>query len=284
MRPIKVIAIIVSFNGGEKTLKTIDALLPQVDHIHVVDNGSDSFSLDLLDGIEDERISIRKLGENRGIGGALNAGLLKARQLDCSWVLTMDQDSIAAPDMVGCLIKTIVKNDDVLCLSPNLIVHGDDKSPLKIGSVPYAITSGNMVNTEIYNRIGNYNEDYFIDCVDFDFSLRVRKAGFKIFKDPNAFLCHELGEKNYLPKLFKRYYTLHSPLRRYYMFRNFLYLTKKYLFSDFKFIFKLFLSHLILFALLIFYDPKPAASVRMIFQGIWDYFEGKVGAFERGTK
>ena len=284
MRPIKVIAIVVSFKGGEKTLKTIDALLPQVDHVHVVDNGSDLFSLDLLGGIKDERVSIRKLGENLGIGGALNAGLLKARQLDCSWVLTMDQDSIAAPDMVGCLIKTIVKNDDVLCLSPNLIVHGDDKSPLKIGSVPYAITSGNMVNMEIYNSVGDYNEDYFIDCVDFDFSLRVRKAGFKIFKDPNAFLYHELGEKNDLPKLFKRYYTLHSPLRRYYMFRNFLYLTKEYLFSDFKFIFKLFFSHLILFTLLIFYDPKPATSVRMIFQGVLDYFSGKVGAFERGTK
>ena len=284
MRPIKVIAIVVSFKGGEKTLKTIDALLPQVDHVHVVDNGSDLFSLDLLGWIKDERVSIRKLGENLGIGGALNAGLLKARQLDCSWVLTMDQDSIAAPDMVGCLIKTIVKNDDVLCLSPNLIVHGDDKSPLKIGSVPYAITSGNMVNMEIYNSVGDYNEDYFIDCVDFDFSLRVRKAGFKIFKDPNAFLYHELGEKNDLPKLFKRYYTLHSPLRRYYMFRNFLYLTKEYLFSDFKFIFKLFFSHLILFTLLIFYDPKPATSVRMIFQGVLDYFSGKVGAFERGTK
>lgn len=68
------------------------------------------------------------------------------------------------------------------------------------------------------------------------------------------------------------------------MFRNFLYLTKEYIFSDFKFIFKFFLSHLILFALLIFYDPKPAASVRMIIQGVLDYFSGKVGAFERGTK
>ena len=285
MRSVKVVAIIVSFNGGEKTLKTIDALLPQVSHIHVVDNGSDSFSLDLLDRMEnDKRISLRKFGENRGIGCALNAGLVKARQLDYSWVLTMDQDSIAAPDMVGCLISTIARHDDVLCLSPNLIVHGDDKPPLKIGSVPYAITSGNMVNIEIYNRIGGYNEDYLIDCIDFEFSLRVKKAGFKIIKDPAAILYHELGEKNDLPKLFKRYYTLHSPLRRYYMFRNLLYLTKTYLFSDFKFIFKLFLLHLILFSLLIFYDPKPAASVRMIFRGVRDFFSGKVGAFERGTK
>lgn len=204
MKLIKIIAVVVSFNGGQKTLKTIEALLSQVDYIHIVDNGSDSFSLDLLDGIEDSRVSICKLGENRGIGVALNIGLLKARELDCSWVLTMDQDSVAAPNMVGCLIKTIMKDDEILCLSPNLIVHDDDKFALKAGSVLYAITSGNMVNIEIYNKIGNYNEDYFIDCVDFDFSLRVRKAGFKIFKDPNAFLYHELGEKNNLPRLFKR--------------------------------------------------------------------------------
>lgn len=285
MRPIKVFVIVISFNGGEKTLKTIDALLPQVDHIHIVDNGSDASSLDFLDEVEgNERISIQKFGENRGIGCALNAGLLKARQLDYSWVLTMDQDSIAAADMVGSLISTIVKNNDALCLSPNLIVHGDDKPPLKIGSVPYSITSGNMVNMKIYDSIGNYNEEYFIDCVDFDFSLRVRKAGFKIFKVHNAFLYHELGEKNELPNLFKKYYALHSPLRRYYMFRNFLYLTKKYLFFDFKFIFKLFLSHLLLFSLLIFYDPKPANSIQMIFRGVLDFFSGKVGSFERGAK
>lgn len=278
-------AVIVSFNGGEKTLNTINALLPQVEHIHVVDNGSDSFSLDLLErAAQHGRVSVRKFGENRGIGYALNAGLSKARQLGYAWVLTMDQDSVAAPDMIACFARSVADNEDALCLSPNLIVHGDDTAPVKSGSVAYAITSGNLVNMRIYDAVGNYNEDYFIDCVDFDFSLRVRRAGFKIMKDPAAFLHHELGGENDLPKLYKRYYTLHSPLRRYYMFRNFLYLSRKYFFSDFKFIFKFFLSHLILFSLLIFYDPKPAASVRMICRGVLDYFSGKVGAFERGSK
>jgi rhamnosyltransferase len=136
---------------------------------------------------------------------------------------------------------------------------------------------------EIYTAIGGYNEEYFIDCVDFDFSLRVRRAGYKILKDPAALLFHELGEKNNLPKLYKRYYALHSPLRRYYMSRNFLYLAQKYVVSDFGFIFKLLLSHVISFVLLIFYDPKPVTSVTMIFRGVSDFFVGKAGAFECDT-
>lgn len=285
MYQIKVVAIIVSFNGGEKTLRTIGALLPQVDYIHVVDNGSEFLSLKFLDNIKpNQRISITKLKVNKGIGAALNEGVSKAKQLGYSWILTMDQDSLAAPDMVACMINAAEKNDGMRCLSPNLTIHGEVVSSLKSGSVSYAITSGNLVNIEIYNQIGNYNEDLFIDCVDFDFSLRLRKAGFGIFKVSDAFLYHELGEKNNLPRLFKSYYTQHSPLRRYYMFRNFLYMVEKYLLFDFKFISKLFISHLILFTLLIFYDPKPWASIRMIFYGIMDYFSNKVGAFDRGTK
>lgn len=50
------------------------------------------------------------------------------------------------------------------------------------------------------------------------------------------------------------------------------------------FIVKLFLLHLISSASSIFHDPKPAAFVKRIFQGILDLFSGKVGVFERGAK
>ena len=196
----------------------------------------------------------------------------------------MDQDSIAAPDMIASFARTVASDATSLCLSPNMVLHGESSVPHRTGPVAYAITSGNLVNMKIYNAVGGYNEEYFIDCIDFDFSLRVRRAGYKIFKDPAALLFHELGEKNHLPKLYKKYYALHSPLRRYYMFRNFLFLARKYLFSDFSFIFKLFLLHVILFVLLIFHDPKPVTSVLMILRGVSDYFSGMVGALGCGTK
>jgi rhamnosyltransferase len=276
----KVIAVIVSFNGGAKIMKTIAALSRQVQLIHVVDNGSDQTSLLLLERAErDGSISLCRFGVNRGIGCALNAGLATARKLGFEWVLTMDQDSIAAPDMIASFARTVAGDARALCLSPNIVLHGESSVTHATGSVAYAITSGNLVNMEIYTAIGGYNEEYFIDCVDFDFSLRVRRAGYKILKDPAALLFHELGEKNNLPKLYKRYYALHSPLRRYYMVRNLLYLARKYMVSDFGFIFKLFLSHVILFVLLMFHDPKPLASLAMIFRGISDFFSGKVGVF-----
>lgn len=281
---INVIAVIVSFNGGSKTLETIAALSTQVQHVHVVDNGSERASLSLLEGAERAgSISLCRFDVNRGIGCALNAGLAKARELGFAWVLTMDQDSIAAPDMVESFARTVAGDPTALCLSPSMMLHGESSVAHRTGPVAYAITSGNLVKMEIYNAVGGYNEEYFIDCVDFEFSLRVRRAGYKIFKDPTALLFHELGQKSSLPKLYKRYYALHSPLRRYYMFRNFLYLARTYVISDFGFIFKLLLSHVILFVLLIFYDPKPVTSVVMIFRGISDFFASKAGAFECDT-
>jgi GT2 family glycosyltransferase len=44
-----VLAIIVSYNGLQKTRQTVDALRKQVGHVHVVDNGSDAESLGVVD-------------------------------------------------------------------------------------------------------------------------------------------------------------------------------------------------------------------------------------------
>lgn len=280
MRSSSVIAIIVSYNGEEKTRETTQALLPQVDSVLIVDNGSDAQSMRTLDELEkDERVAIIRLGGNRGIGYALNAGLLHAQEQGFSWVLTMDQDSVAAPGMVGAMLAAHARDTGALCLSPNLVLHGEAKAAVQAGTVKYAITSGNLVSMDIYRSVGNYNEDYFIDCIDIEFSLRVRHAGFSITKVADAVLYHELGAAHQVPKLFKRYYTLHSPLRRYYMYRNFMYFSQQYLRSDFRFTLKFGIAHGILCMLVLFYDPQPRASLRMMARGVRDFFSGKVGAY-----
>jgi rhamnosyltransferase len=96
-----VLAVIVSYNGLAKIRQTVDALRGQVGYIYIVDNGSGAESLAVLDSLEREpSVMIERLGENRGVGHALNRGVQRAREMDCAWLLTMDQDSVVDDSLI----------------------------------------------------------------------------------------------------------------------------------------------------------------------------------------
>jgi GT2 family glycosyltransferase len=48
-----------------------------------------------------------------------------------------------------------------------------------------------MVKTEVLNRIGFFDERYFLYYEDADFSERVKNAGYKIIFEPQAYLWHK---------------------------------------------------------------------------------------------
>lgn len=279
LNKLDVFAVVVSFNGGQKTSESISALLGNVGHIHVVDNASDAKSVEILDSIICEgNISLTKLSQNKGIGYALNLGVKLAQRRGYKWILTMDQDSVIGSDMIDQYFMAIEKNPRMVCLSPNIKMNG-----FRTGEgdevVDYAITSGNLVRVKVFDVIGAYDEEMFIDGIDFDFSLRLRGAGYKLHKIGNAHMNHELGEPKNISKFFSVFYTRHSPLRRYYMFRNSLYRSEKYLIKFPAFIIKLTISQILLLLLIPFFDKKPFRSILYIHRGIVDYFLRKTGPY-----
>jgi len=278
----QIVAVVVSFNGENDLLNTINALQGKVGHIIIVDNGSINTTLSILKSLEHEtNISIIYLNQNKGIGYALNIGVKKGRELGYTWVLTMDQDSIVSKNMIEEFCVAINLDSELHCLVPTINVFNNENSFNNIKNnknvVNYAITSGNLVKMTIFDVIGLYNEKLFIDCVDFDFSLRLRKAGFKINIIEKAKLFHQLGEEHNIPKLFSWFYTSHSPLRRYYMFRNWGYIIQNYFLKFPWFIIKATIIHLLLLTVIPFYDKKPKESLKFIYYGFRDYFKNQYG-------
>lgn len=274
-----ILAIVVSYNGTYKISKTIEALLNKVGHIHIVDNYSNIESLKILNHYTNEsKISIEFLEFNSGIGYALNRGVLKARELGYSWILTMDQDSLVDDRMIDCFCEKINSTDNVVCLTPCMIVNGRSWRKTS-GTVSYAITSGNLIKVAIFQDVGLYDEGLFIDCVDFDFSLRVRMAGFKIHQVPGSILKHELGDQDVGLNKASRYYVSHPPLRRYYIFRNQMYIFERYIVKFPIFVAKLTLANFVLLVMMMFFDKNPIRSLRFSLRGIDDYFKRKTGEY-----
>lgn len=273
----QVVAVVVSYNGGSQLRRGVDALREQVGHVLVVDNGSGPPSQEVLRELEAlPRVSVHRLGRNAGMGHALNVGVRFARESGFEWILTMDQDSVVDRSMVDAYRRAIEADSSLVCLTPVRV--GDARStggPLT--SVRYAITSGNLVRLSVFDRVGLYDEGLFVDCTDFDFSLRVRAAGFGISQVEDARMVHQLGEAIESPVPFGRFYARHPPSRRYYMYRNLLYIVTRYAFVDPILVAKLLATQTLMTVLVGVLDPQPLASYRAMLRGISDFVARRQG-------
>ena len=230
-----VCAIIVSYNGSGTIANTVKSLTGQVDDIVIIDNCSNSDTISTLRQSESDTIGVIYNTVNTGVAHALNQGVFYASNHHYDWVLTMDQDSIAAPGMVKKLLDCASCFDDqfnAVSFSP-VIVCGRNipKVNYNVNFVERytVITSGNLLKTNIFKHIGLFEEKLFVDSVDFEYCLRIKKHGYRIIRCNSALLNHSLGAIDYF-KIFKLKipFTLHSPFRKYYIMRNHIYITKKY--------------------------------------------------------
>ncbi|XZH20523.1 glycosyltransferase family 2 protein [Clostridium perfringens] len=289
----KVGAVVVTYNINEKFNVTINSLRNQVEEIVVVDNGSCPDTIKVLDNLK-SNITLIKLNENKGIAYALNKGIDYCIDKEYDWIITLDHDSVLSDNMISKMLTEYNNLNDYIKEKTAMIVpkHIEEKiynldyleeniNESKYEEVLTEITSGAMVKTQIYKEMGKYDNDLFIDSVDHDYCLFLNRKGFKVLRFKSAILKHNLGDTKYR-KLFgikDIAYSNHSPLRRYYISRNRLYIWKKYkgefdqwIKSDKK----TFIRELLMIAI---FEENKIAKFKMTFLGIRDYLNNKKGKF-----
>jgi rhamnosyltransferase len=278
LKPDNILAVIVSYNDAAALSKCVESALLQTGHVHVVDNNSNLEVQNLLDTFQcSERVTICKFTDNHGIASALNEGVRKARELKYEWLLTMDQDSELKPGMILSYCEYLKKNPHVESLTPSIENFNRRNQRDQSGEVGYAISSGNLVRMDVFKYVGGYNDSLFIDGVDFEFSLRLRGAGMVIHRVENALMVHRLGNPVANRKIFGRIYTSHSPLRRYYMSRNLLYLTEWYGLKFPSFIFRLLIISTLSFFAIAIYGPCRFESFKLMGLGLLDFLRRRLG-------
>lgn len=82
--------------------------------------------------------------------------------------------------------------------------------------VDTVMTSGGLVNLAIYQAIGPFLEDLFIDCVDDEYGLRARSANYRALQCHDVGMEHTLGDmKGHSCRGRTVYVSNHNWLRRY---------------------------------------------------------------------
>ena len=271
----KIGAIIVSFNGNDVIADTVKAIASQVGHVLIIDNGSDESTLSVLSGLERTlNVEILRLQSNLGIGAALNLGVdcLLSRGLE--WAITLDQDSTPDSNMVEEFVAFHATNQEINFMCP--IIEAIDKEVSVNTSVLTAITSGNLVKISLINDVAGYDEGFFIDSVDFDFCLKVAMRREKVIKVCQARMQHQLGDPAKSMPI-NNFYTNHSPVRRYYIYRNFVHMISRYYKTFPRFCVKFLGVHLFDFLAICVNGPKRIDSIKAILLGLYDGIRAKYG-------
>jgi rhamnosyltransferase len=242
-RPV-VAAVIAAYAPPETLVETVRALLIQVPHVVVVDDGSPADPAGTYARLASEGAVVVRQPANLGIAAALNAGIQLA---ETSWqpqfFLTLDQDSVITDGYVERALRTYAEGRkaglDVgfVCAAS----YSGHPVPTVSGGGPFVhafdpMQSGFVIPRSTIDRIGPFDEGLFIDGVDSEYTMRARSAGLSVLVGAGCDIAHDLGQRR--PGLLlgrpvrlggmDMSYNYHSPARVYYITRNGTILTLRY--------------------------------------------------------
>lgn len=223
--PSRIAAVITAYHPDERLLAVVEATLTSCAEVVVVDN-TPGDGVSQAEKIDDPRARVIRTGRNAGLAGALNAGV---RQLstDVEAVLFLDQDSVLAHDVVLALAGHLADPTiGVATPAPWDEAHGRFYETFSgrhddVSDRVFAITSGMMVRRSLLDVVGDFREEFFVDYVDLEYSLRIRRTGARIVQDKRLKLPHSIGERRRHTVLFAKVLVTHHPAwRHYWTMRN----------------------------------------------------------------
>ncbi|BDZ77039.1 glycosyltransferase family 2 protein [Claveliimonas bilis] len=226
-------ASIVLYNPQIDRLRdNIVSAAAQTECIVLIDNGSSNIDeIEKADFVVEHCVLIKN-SSNLGLATALNQAMQWAYENDYDWVLTLDQDSVCEKSLVVNLSKHVNK-ERVGIIAPKFIDRNckrlsDSETGWKY--ILRCITSASLTNVKIWKEVGEFNEELFIDYVDYDFCAKLIRSGYAIIKDSDVSLIHEIGHSKRIFVAKKHSYILynHSAMRDYYIVRNTLYYCYEY--------------------------------------------------------
>lgn len=281
---MKIAATVILYYPDETVIENIFSYVNSVEKLYIVDNTETSSQL-IRDNLNRLKNSVYLHdGENQGISSRLNKVSKLAMNDGFDWLLTMDQDSLFKNESFIAYLKCInsfEEKENVSMFGINHIKEVSTDTCICISEkVNHLITSGSILNLNLVSVIGGFDENLFIDEVDFEFCLRSISKGFLIIRFRNVFLNHNLGKTSFhrsfkTTKLTPR--VLHSPLRMYYITRNFFYVQSKYrttFRNEINLKRKLLLNRL---KNNIIYNNGRFAVIKYMIKGFGDYRKNRMG-------
>jgi rhamnosyltransferase len=239
-----VTAIVVTYHPDSQFPERLRVIAEQVGTVLIVDNHSSRAEINMLEQCAScFNATLLKNTTNLGIAAGLNIGMAHAIRWGYEWALLFDQDTVANRDLVVGLrqayeefpakgqLGLIGSNyTDTATGTPRKSTNLTGHAWIERRTV---ITSGTLLSVWVYQTLGAFREEYFIDCVDLEYCLRAKTKQLKVIMTTKPLMTHDVGHTTMHQIGWKKTGTSnHSPTRRYYMIRNQISMAKEYIFRE----------------------------------------------------
>jgi rhamnosyltransferase len=277
----RIAAVVTAYHPDERLAAVVESALSSCASVVIADN-TPGDAESLAGKIDDPRVTVLRSGANRGLAGALNLGLAEV-PADADAVLFLDQDSVLPAELVAGLLAHL-DDETIAVVGPTPVdaatggryERGADRHTA-VDDRPSIITSGMLVRRSVFADVPGFREDFFVDCVDSDFCLRVRRSGRRVVRDAGLVLPHSIGSgrDHRIGRLNVR--VLHYPAwRHYWIARNGIVLSREFLGAERGFVLTnaLFTARWLLVTAL--FDEHRGASVPAVLRGLLHGMTGRV--------
>jgi glycosyltransferase involved in cell wall biosynthesis len=155
-----VVAVIPAYNEGKTIKKVLEATMPNVDKIVVIDDGSIDDTYDKAVEIATHIISN---GTNKGYGIALKKGIEKAMQIGADWIVSLDADSEHNPQEIPKLLNAAKQKNADMVLGSRFLRNGEAVK------MPFIKRASNTISTLMFILL------YRVKLTD-------SQSGFRVYK------------------------------------------------------------------------------------------------------
>ncbi|MGI6375534.1 MAG: glycosyltransferase family 2 protein [Anaerolineae bacterium] len=209
-----VVAVVLNWNLPGDTVRCVRSLLDSQRvrlQVVVVDNGSSDDSLQRF-ARELPGASVLASAHNRFYAGGNNLGIAAALDMGADWVLVLNNDTVAAPDMVAQLLAAGEAQQAALVApavyrldTPDVLWDGGQQWPRRrplparasVQLSPYRVDlvtgCAMLVRADAARALGGFDERYVMYYEDADLCLRLRQMGGRTVVAPDARLWHAVG-------------------------------------------------------------------------------------------
>jgi len=214
----RVLAVVVNWRLAEETLPCLESLLESGlrSDILVVDNESTADSRAVL-GSCDPRIDVVASPVNLGFGAACNRAFAGGLRSEHDYVFLVNNDATVAPDALEWLVRRADEDPTTGILgakvyyrdAPNTIwfagarrrqgvlaATGFGRNEVDVGQfdsrrrVDYVFGTAMLIRRSVLDRVGGFDEQFFLYLEDLDLCLRTQSAGHHLLFVPEARVWH----------------------------------------------------------------------------------------------
>lgn len=222
----KIAAVVVTCNRKndlKKNLKCLKKQTRKIDRIFIIDNASTDGTEDFIrNEINDPNITYIKLDTNIGGSGGFYTGVKVAYEAGYDYIWGMDDDAFPDEEALNEIMKVIDLKRELACYWSNCNDDREFNNPVK--EVKLWMFVGFFIPREIIDEVGFPRSDFFIYHDDSEYSIRIRRHGYKIYKVRDSKIIHRSFEERdkYSKKIFGKELSLAklSDWKLYYLVRN----------------------------------------------------------------